>query len=67
MAKVHVPHEEPPSGTWRLVVCPDCGQEIPIGVLPLRLGVDDEGNQVAFADIEMTDVWAHSFTHQDRP
>jgi hypothetical protein len=45
------------------VSCPDCGEEVPIGMAPIRLDVDDEGRQVAFADLQMDDVWAHAWTH----
>ena len=43
--------------------CPDCGEEVPIGIAPLRLGQDDDGQQVAFADLQMDDLWAHAWTH----
>ena len=45
------------------VTCPDCGEELPIGLTPLRLGVDEDGQQVASADLQMDDLWAHAWTH----
>lgn len=40
------------------VVCPDCGEEVPVGVRPGEL-VD--GNLEVETDL--SDVWAHAFTH----
>jgi hypothetical protein len=45
------------------VECPDCGAVIPIGMAPIRLETDDDGQQVAIADLLMDDVWAHAWTH----
>ena len=45
------------------VACPDCGEEVPIGLSPLALGTDEDGQQVATADLQMDDVWAHAWTH----
>lgn len=45
------------------VVCPDCGEQIPIGVAPLRLETNEAGGQEAFMDLQMDDIWAHAWTH----
>lgn len=45
------------------VARPDCGEEVPIHLSPVRLDLDDDGQQVAAADLQMDDVWAHAWTH----
>ena len=45
------------------VACPDCGMELPIGIAPLQLGIGEDGEQVAIADLQMDDLWAHAWTH----
>ena len=63
MAKVRLPADDVPTTIAGWVACPDCGEELPIGLTPLRLGTDEDGQQVASADLQMDDVWAHAWTH----
>lgn len=43
------------------VECP-CGEVVPVGVTA-ELGVREDGRQTVNLTSDMTDVWAHSFTH----
>lgn len=44
------------------VLCPDCGVVVDVPV-SARLEADDEGTQFLDCDPDLTDLWAHSWTH----
>ena len=62
-AKVHLPADDRPTTVAGWVACPECGEELPIGVAPLRLETNEAGGQEAFLDLQMDDLWAHAWTH----
>lgn len=45
-----------------VMACPECPAEIPITVTGV-LTTDDEGRQYLRCDPDMSDLWAHSWTH----
>lgn len=44
------------------IVCPECSAEIPVSV-SAELTADDEGRQYLACDPDMSDLWAHMWTH----
>lgn len=56
------PRSTPTPAGW--VICPDCDQEIPIGISDLRIYSDENGQQYVSADLQTEDVWAHAWTHE---
>lgn len=44
--------------------CP-CGTDVGIGVLA-KFSTDDEGAQIVLLEPDMTEAWAHSWTHEGK-
>lgn len=45
------------------ITCPECGQVIPIRVRA-QLGLREDGRQTLITDPDMTDLWAHAWSHE---
>lgn len=46
------------------IVCPECDAVLPVPVR-MHLGAAENGQQMLVTDPDMTDLWAHAFTHED--
>jgi len=48
------------------IACPECGEEIEV---PVSLAVyeAEDGSRGITADPDLTDVWAHAWTHEEKP
>jgi hypothetical protein len=54
--------EEP---NWHpIVACPECREEIYVPV-NLKITTDGDGAQFIEAEPDLTDVWAHAWTHEE--
>jgi hypothetical protein len=52
--------------TWHpFAVCPKCREELDV---PVKLSITTEGDGAQFieCDPDLTDVWAHAWTHESR-
>jgi hypothetical protein len=47
-----------------LVGCPECGQEIAVPV-SVDMPMDDEGVQRMTFEPDLSDLWAHAWTHTE--
>lgn len=61
--------EEPNSDdrpTWHpFVICPECYEELEVPV-NLTVTTHEDGSQFIDAEPDLTDVWAHAWTHEER-
>lgn len=56
---------DPPRAPAGWIICPDCGEQIPIGLTQLAIVLDESGEQILTGgELEMDDVWAHAWTHE---